>query len=261
MTSCLILAAGEGSRLRPLTSGTPKGLVPLLGKPLMSYQFDVLEAAGITDIAIATGYRADKFSSYKYPTYHNELFNQTNMVESLFSARSFISKSKGDLLISYGDIVYESGNLQSVLNGGGDLSVMVDRGWLDLWSVRNEDPINDAETLKLNQLGRIIEIGKKPKSLDEIEGQYTGLIRVPEHKKEDLVAFYDSLVKTDTYDGRNFDQMYMTSFIQMLIDAKWDVLPAHVENGWLEVDTVADLELYEKLSLEGNLEKLWDQNG
>ena len=37
---------------------------------------------------------------------------------------------------------------------------MVDDGWLDLWTVRNENPLNDAETLKYGDKGQIIELGK-----------------------------------------------------------------------------------------------------
>lgn len=107
MTSCLILAAGEGTRLRPFTNDRPKGLVSLLGKPLVTHQISNLNALGIKNIAIATGYRAEKFDYLKHQTFHNKFFDSTNMVESLFSARSFLEQSKGDVLISYGDIVYE----------------------------------------------------------------------------------------------------------------------------------------------------------
>ena len=58
MTSCLILAAGEGTRLRPLTNIYPKGLISLLGKPLVSYQIDNLKASNIQNIAIVTGHKA-----------------------------------------------------------------------------------------------------------------------------------------------------------------------------------------------------------
>ena len=44
MTNCLILAAGEGKRLRPITDNCPKGLVSLLGKPLISHQINNLDA-------------------------------------------------------------------------------------------------------------------------------------------------------------------------------------------------------------------------
>ena len=63
MRNCLILAAGEGTRLRPFTNDRPKGLVSLLGKPLISHQISNLNALGIENIAIATGYKAEKFDT------------------------------------------------------------------------------------------------------------------------------------------------------------------------------------------------------
>ena len=257
MTHCLILAAGEGTRLRPFTYDCPKGLVPLLGKPLVSHQIDILKRCGVEDIAIATGYKAEKFTSLGHQMCHNELFASTNMVESLFAARSFLEQAKGDVLISYGDIVYQQKNLESVLTTEGDLVVMVDDGWLDLWSARNENPLNDAETLKYGKQGQIVELGKKPTSIDDINGQYTGLIKIPYRKIADLISFYDQLDRTIKYDGRAFEQMYMTCFLQLLIEAGWMVMPAHVRHGWLEVDTVEDLKLYERLFTEQKLSDLW----
>jgi L-glutamine-phosphate cytidylyltransferase len=258
MTHCLILAAGEGTRLRPYTYDCPKGLVPLLGKPLVSHQIDILNRCGVEDIAIATGYKAEKFASLGYQLFHNELFASTNMVESLFVARSFLEQAKGDVLISYGDIVYQQKNLKSVLDTDGDIVVMVDDGWLELWSARNDNPLNDAETLKYGNQGQIVELGKKPTSLNDINGQYTGLIKIPYRKIADFISFYDQLDRTLKYDGRNFEQMYMTSFLQLLVDAGWMVMPAHVSHGWLEVDTVEDLQLYERLSTAEKLNALWE---
>lgn len=258
MKNCLILAAGEGTRLRPFTHGCPKGLVPLLGKPLVSHQIDTLKMCGIEDIAIATGYKGEKFAHLGYQMFHNELFASTNMVESLFAARSFLERAKGDVLISYGDIVYQQKNLESVLATDGDIVVMVDDGWLDLWSARNENPLNDAETLRYGKQGQIIELGKKPTSLDDINGQFTGLIKIHYRKIAEFISFYDQLDRAIQYDGLAFEQMYMTSFLQLLIDAGWMVIPAHVSHGWLEVDTVEDLQLYERLSAEDKLNFLWN---
>ncbi len=257
MIHCLILAAGEGKRLRPFTNDQPKGLVSFLGKPLIKYQTDVLKALAIYDIAISTGYKAEKFSQLGFQTYYNPLFDTTNMVESLFSARSFLEKAKGDLLISYGDIIYEKKNLETVLTTEGDVVVMVDSRWHDLWAARNENPLNDAETLKYGKNGQIIELGKKPKSLDEIEGQYTGLIKVKHNKIANLIEFYDQLDRALLYNDRAFQQMYMTSFLQLMIESGWMVVPAKVANGWLEFDTVADLSLYKRLSDEKKLNALW----
>ena len=52
----------------------------------------------------------------------------------------------------------------------------------------------------------------------------------------------------------------MTSFLQSLIDSKWKIKATMVENGWLEVDTVKDLEIYSKLQKKGKLINLWDMN-
>ena len=59
----IILAAGQGTRLRPLTDNKPKCMVELLGKPLIQHQIETLRRNGIGDIHIATGLftRKDRF--------------------------------------------------------------------------------------------------------------------------------------------------------------------------------------------------------
>ena len=51
--------------------------------------------------------------------------------------------------------------------------------------------------------------------------------------------------------------MYMTSFLQHLINSGWEVQSVPVANGWLEVDTVEDLELYSRMQTEGTLDQLY----
>ena len=257
MTKCLILAAGEGTRLRPFTNNIPKALVSFLGKPLINHQISILLALKVESVAIATGYKAEKFNSFNIPTFHNKFFNKTNMVESLFAARSFFEHAEGDLLISYGDIVYEKKNLETVLKTDGEIVVMVDDGWLDLWSIRNENPLDDAETLKYGTRGQITELGKKPKTLSDIESQYTGLIKISHSKIKEFISFYDQLDRYKIYEGKQFKHMYLTTFLQLLIDSGWKLTPAKVEHGWLEVDSVKDLQIYERLFNEGKLGDLW----
>ena len=66
--------------------------------------------------------------------------------------------------------------------------------------------------------------------------------------------FYDDLDRSKTYDGQPFENMYMTSFLQMLIDASWPVYGVRVNGGWLEIDTIADLSLYERLAARNELD-------
>lgn len=56
----LILAGGKGTRLRPLTVYTPKPIVPVLNRPFLLYQIEILKNAGITDITLSLSYQPDK---------------------------------------------------------------------------------------------------------------------------------------------------------------------------------------------------------
>jgi NDP-sugar pyrophosphorylase family protein len=58
----LILAGGKGTRLRPLTVYTPKPVVPVLNRPFLLYQIDILKLAGITDITLSLNYQPDRIA-------------------------------------------------------------------------------------------------------------------------------------------------------------------------------------------------------
>ncbi len=61
---CVILAAGEGSRMRPLTSSRPKVMLPLAGKPILEHLIRNVKEAGITEIIIVVGYKEEAIRKY-----------------------------------------------------------------------------------------------------------------------------------------------------------------------------------------------------
>lgn len=260
MTRALILAAGQGTRLRPLTDGRPKCLVPLLGRSLLERQADILRRAGIDEIQVATGYLSDLIRQLGFATSFNARFAETNMVETLFSARDFIERD-GDLVIAYGDIVYQLDNLQALLACDDEIALMIDAKWRDLWSLRLADPLTDAETLVMDGDEYVTELGRKPDGYERIQGQYTGLIKIRSDRIPDFVRFYDRLDRNEIYDGKNFQNMYMTSFLQRLIDDGWKARAVLVNNGWLEIDLVEDLEQYEAMARDGRLDSFYQVDG
>ena len=254
MTIALILAAGQGTRLRPLTNDKPKCLVEINGKSILERQTSTLRKAGIQDIKIVTGYKGNEIEKLGFETIYNKDYKKTNMVQSLFCARDFFEGSDVDLVISYGDIIYQQDNLASLLDSTDEISLMIDMNWRALWSIRFRDPLDDAETLILDSSGHIRELGKKPKNYDQIHGQYTGLIKIRKDKVKDLISFYKKLDKNLLYDDQDFKNMYMTSLIQLLIEFGWKVKATKVKNGWLEIDSVSDLDIYNKLQLNKKLD-------
>jgi len=215
-------------------------MVKLNNKPLIEYQLDLFEKNGVEDINVITGYLEEMIEYNVIRKFFNPNFNNTNMVYTLFSA-SILFDGEEDILISYGDIIFNETVYEKITKSTDEINVVIDKNWKDYWSARMDNPLNDAETLKINNEGKIIEIGKKPNSFNDIEGQYIGLIKIRKDVVKKFLSFYKSLDQSLLYDGKDFDNMYMTSFLQMLADNKNDLSPVYIYNGWLEVDEPTDL--------------------
>ena len=250
----IILAAGEGKRLRPLTNNSPKCLVKLKGKSLLSHQLYAIKANSISsqDIAIVGGYQYQDLKDFGCKLFNNVRFSSTNMVSTLFCASDFMAEDE-DLIISYGDIVYEKKILEALLSSDAELSVVADKSWERLWRLRMSNPLDDAETFIMDEKQNIRELGKRPHSISQVQSQYIGLIKVRRDKIKELKDVYHKMDRESIYDGQDFDNMYMTSFIQYLINSQWEVKATVIDNGWLEVDTIEDLKRYESLS-KGSLD-------
>ncbi len=247
----IILAAGEGIRLRPYTNNKPKCMVEYNKKPIIDYILSTATNNKVNNVVIVTGYAEEVLQkhlhSYSLKFHSNPRYNTTNMLASLFCAEEDFNE---DIIISYADIIYKDEVLQQLIKSEAPFSVVVDKNWKELWSIRMENPLADAETLKVNADGNISELGKKAISYDEIEGQYIGLIKIKKEALDKIKMFYHALDKNLFYDGKNFDNMYMTSFIQLIIDKLMPVKPVFINGGWMEIDSVEDLKNYEKVSYQ-----------
>lgn len=252
--TAIILAAGRGSRLHPYTASCPKCLTELGGRTLLNYQIGTLQTCGITNIVVVTGYLGEMLESPGWDCVENPLWAETNMVESLFSAES---KFTSDIIVAYSDIVYEPRVLQALLDSEADISVIVDRQWRALWEQRFADPLSDAETLRIDRNGDILEIGQRPESYDRIEAQYIGLMRFKGQGVAALRKGYTALRDADL-SGRTAAQAYMTDLLSELISAKHRLRAVPVDGGWLEVDTVEDYELYAAKLADGTITEFFD---
>lgn len=236
----VILAAGQGARLRPLTDDRPKCMVEYQGRPLIEHAVRALRDNGISDIVAVRGYEPQALRCAGVRFYDNPRYRETNMVHSLFCAEPEL---EGDVIISYSDIVYTPRVVRRLLDADADFAVVIDRDWRELWQRRMADPLKDAETLRLDARGNIVELGKRPRSYADIEGQYIGLLKVRGRAWPELRAFYASLDRSGRYDGKDFHNMYMTSFVQAVIDRLMPVQAVPINGGWLEVDAPSDLEI------------------
>ena len=252
----VILAAGQGTRLRPLTDNRPKCLVEVKGRSILDRQLDTMYTCGLrnSDITIVAGYRGDvlqkKFSDTDINIIINENYETTNMVCSLMCARNLM-EAQEDILISYGDIIYNDTVLRKVLESDDEASVIVDDGWYSYWSKRCENPLDDAETLMFDEDDYLTEIGQKTTDLAKVQSQYIGLMRF---RNSGLRAMLDlaQTAKERTAQGtalwrttRSYQKMYMTDLLQGLIDEGNKLKALHIQRGWFEIDDRDDLGVVE----------------
>ncbi len=246
----LILAAGTGSRLAPYTNETPKALVELAGKPILEYQLNLFKRFNITDVSLVAGYLAEHFEIYPLSIYVNPLFRHSNMVYSMMTALEHFDLDD-DLIISYGDIVYEDSVFEQLLRSEGDLVVSADSGWLDLWSIRMEEPLADAESFIYDKnTMSVFSLGEKISTYGQAQAQYIGLIKIKSSVLKIIKQIYQH------YSPELAKNMYLTDFIKILIDASIDVKASIHQRGWLEVDTATDLETYQILIKQNDYKKL-----
>jgi len=166
----IIIAAGYGSRLGSLTANIPKSLVEIDGKPIITYPIDALVTAGISDISIVVGYRADAIIDYVeklYPTInfsYNKDYDGDNAI-SVLAAHSFIKEDP--FVLAMGDHLISSSLVTSLLSDSTiNRTLCVDS------EAKNASQINDGTRVMSDSKGRIIEIGKNIENWQSID---TGL--------------------------------------------------------------------------------------
>lgn len=243
--TAIILAAGQGTRLRPLTDHIPKCMVEVAGKPILERQLDTLTSAGIVNIIVVTGYREEKINDPRITKVYNKEYATTNMIHSLFCAEQFLD---GEVIVAYGDIIYSKEVLEKMVKDTRDIVIASDEHWQEYWESRCENVLNDAETFKKGKDGKVASLGKKAKSIEEIEGQFIGLIKFSSNGIVKLKETYhlcneDDKCKENAWNsGRILRNAYMTDLMNFF--ASKDELHYHpIHRGWFEVDNLKDLSI------------------
>jgi L-glutamine-phosphate cytidylyltransferase len=242
----VILAAGRGSRLGHLCADRPKCLVELAQKPLIERQIGVLRRGGVGDIGIVRGYRADMIAFPGLTYFANERWAETNMVMSLATAASWLRS--GPVIVSYADIFYRSELVRGLVGAPGQLVITYDRAWRRLWSRRFPDPLDDAETFRIDPAGRLLEIGGKTKRIEDIQGQYMGLLKFTPPAWIAVETLLRAL------DDRVRDRLDMTALLcRLLAENEVPVSTFPTDGQWGEIDSPEDVALYERMINNGEL--------
>lgn len=248
MVQALILAAGRGLRLGDMTKAQPKGMVSLLGKPLLYWSRAALSEAGASPIRMVGGYAAPMLQAEGWEVTLNQRWAETNMVGSLLCAAEFLQGNT--TIISYSDIVYHPDHVRALMASSGDITITYDTAWQSLWQQRFSDPLSDAESFRL-QDGILQEIGAKSNSLAAIEGQFMGLLKFTYAGWKTIAAYLATL------SPQMIDKLDMTSLLAALLQQHIPIHTVAVTGRWCEIDNQDDLRLAEDSCAQGNWPHDW----
>jgi glucose-1-phosphate thymidylyltransferase len=128
----VVLAAGEGTRLRPLTADRPKGLVEVAGRPLLTHCFETLLDLGVDELVVVVGYRGDQVLDRYGDRFEGVPVSYTHQTERCGPAHALLQAAPhlaGDFLLLHGDNVCDA-NLRAVVEchrrTGADATLLVE---------------------------------------------------------------------------------------------------------------------------------------
>lgn len=230
----VILAAGRGSRLNNATSNAPKCFVRVREKRLLDWQIQSLRSAGISEIGIVAGYKAHLFTEYNLKVFENKNWSNTEILRSLLEAEDWLSSE--ELVVCYSDILFPPDIVVELIKTQSDVAISYDVGWQTLWERRFTNPLEDAESFKISSDGQLLEIGASVSDINEIEGQYMGLLKFTPNGWRKLREYIS------TRSTNEIDKMQITALLSQCIHyGVLDIDTVAFSGTWMEVDTEFDL--------------------
>ncbi len=240
----MILAAGQGTRLKKYTENLPKGMLSFMGQTIIERQIEMYRKCGIENIIVVRGFAADKIGYEGVTYYTNEDYANTNMVESLMAAKSEFDE---DMIVSYSDILFEEDMLRVMMKSEADFAVAVDDNWKMYWEKRYGKVDFDTESLALDANDNIVELGLESPKLEDIDARYVGLLKFSKAGLEHIQAIMNEAYtefedKPWQQSGKPVRKAYMTDLLQAVIESGRPVKAERFCNGWIEFDTNEDYE-------------------
>ena len=232
----LILAAGLGTRLAPITNDRPKSLVPVNGQPIILKQIDNLHKNGITDITVVSGYKANILEEKIHALYpeiriiESVDYATTNNMYSAYLAHEVMENS--DFLMMNADVFYDASVVTALLNFDAPNAIVTDIGnYLE-------------ESMKVvEENGRLVKISKSIEKADAL-GASIDVYKFSSDAGKKFFGKCAEYIETK----KELKMWSEVALNDILKDVEFRACP--LVGRWLEIDNHDDLAAAEKLFAE-----------
>ena len=227
----VILSAGQGKRLLPLTADTPKCLLNIAGQSIIEWQIEELAKCGIDRVSVIGGYRFRRLKKLLDGRYDSRrvrlIYNPTfTWADNLFSCWAARHEMDEEFVLLNGDTLFEAAVLERLL----------DAAVHPVTVVTHQKSFYDADDMKVALDGnRLVDIGKKL-AADSVDAESVGIILF----REKGPLLFRSALQNAMYDPSAYKQWYLSVIARM---AKGMTVGTFCASGlhWCEVDFPADL--------------------
>jgi choline kinase len=230
----VILSAGKGTRMMPLTANTPKCLIDIgQGKTLLESQLDVLRACGFKEVYIVAGYRIEqveaKIAGYcddgmKTKVIHNPFYATSNNIISLWLALPYVG---GEFISINGDDIFKESVIEALLAADGDIAMTIDC-----------KEAYDADDMLVVMEGSLVR--RVGKDLDRAlaNGESVGIIRY----RDRGVSMLEEALNLMLREEENHQRFYLAA-LQHIMDLGFPVFACEVDStDWAEIDFHPDVQ-------------------
>ncbi|MFZ1712805.1 MAG: phosphocholine cytidylyltransferase family protein [Nitrosomonas sp.] len=234
LRKAIILSAGQGRRLLPLTESTPKCLLSVSGKPVVAWQVDALLAAGFDEIVVVSGFQIDQVERLLSERYQdipgvkakfNPFYEVADNLASCWIAREEMNT---DFLLLNGDTLIDSALLAGVLNNeASPITLCIDF---------KEEFDEDDMKVQLDTQGGVRQVSKKL-SAPETDAESIGMICF----RGEGARVFRTTIEQALRDPANLRSWYLAIIDQL---AKTGIVGSHSVAGcrWCEIDYLHDLQ-------------------
>ncbi len=222
--TAIILAAGKGERLMPLTSTRPKALVEVAGSNLLKRATAGLGMAGVSDIVAVVGHCAQTMNGMGLKLLDNPRFADANNIYSLWVARDIV---KQGCYIVNSDVIFDPAIAQRLVDVEGS-------------AIITDDSISiDEEAMKAVTEGEQLVRLSKHAPLEDNHGEYIGLARIDPDDGETMAEILDGFIDRDEV------HVYYENAIEELAGQVRVGVESVAGLAWAEIDDFSDLDYAE----------------
>ena len=229
----VILAAGLGSRLSPITDNVPKCMVPVNGIRIIDKQIDNLLRNGISEIYVVDGYKAEMLTSHlstKYPSVHivsNTRYAETNNMYSLYLTSQYVRGE--EFLLMNADVYFDSNIINGLIQDAGLSKIACDR------------TCYMEESMKITLDGEKINHISKKISSQEYYAVSIDVYRISNNDSEILFKEIEETI-VERKDENSWTEVALDNIFKST-----RFIPYVIDGRWYEIDNHDDLRIAEEI--------------